>query len=129
MGDVVIPQDGPVSGRHPDGSEFVPPTADDLKARSRPEMLADRFGYPAEVGDQEWAKFVAGQAHEHTYLTGATPGAYTFNPAELDIVGANGRRLIVRWVPEGVYVGGCLITDPAAAEKLAEWITRESEDD
>lgn len=70
----------------------------------------------------------ADQAHEHTYQTPQVPGAYVTHPDQLDIVGVNGRRLIVRWVDEGVYVGGCLITDPFVAERLASWVTREDDD-
>lgn len=67
-------------------------------------------------------------AHEHTYETAELPGAYVTHPDQLDIVGANGRRLILRWVDDGVYVGGCLITDPGVADKLATMVTREDDD-
>lgn len=70
----------------------------------------------------------AAQAAEHTYQTDLPQGAYgNGHPAQQDIVGANGRRLILRWVPEGVYVGGCLITDREVAASLARFITREDE--
>lgn len=45
----------------------------------------------------------------------------------LAIVGANHRRLIARWTSAGVWVGGCLITDEAVADRLAAFITREDE--
>lgn len=68
------------------------------------------------------------QADENTYVTTEPQGAYgNGHPAQQDIVGANGRRLILRWTDEGVYVGGCLITDQAVAESLARFITREDE--
>lgn len=71
---------------------------------------------------------VVNQQAEHTYQTDLPQGAYgNGHPAQQDIIGANGRRLILRWVPEGVYVGGCLIADPEVADSLARFITREGE--
>lgn len=60
----------------------------------------------------------------------ARPGELEGATEELDtlgIVGANGRRLIARWAPDGVWIGGCLITDEAVADRLAAFITREDE--
>lgn len=70
---------------------------------------------------------LAGQAFNNTYETGA-PAGTTSSPAQLDVVGANGRRLIARWMPEGVWVGGCMIASREDAEKLAAFITREGDE-
>lgn len=55
------------------------------------------------------------------------PEGVAEEPSTLVIVGANHRRLIVRWTDEGVWVGGCLVTDEAVADRLAAFITREDE--
>jgi len=44
------------------------------------------------------------------------------------VIGANHRKLIARWDTDGLWLGGCLITDRGVAEKLASFITREDED-
>lgn len=67
------------------------------------------------------------QMDQHTYLTQAEPGV-TEAADQLDVVGANRRRLIARWTKEGVYVGGCLIADRADAEYLAAFLTREADE-
>jgi hypothetical protein len=42
--------------------------------------------------------------------------------SQVDVIGANHRRLIVRDTDEGLYVGGCVISNPAVARVLAEVI-------
>lgn len=101
------------------------------RARGRNDRRRDLYQVAAAViGSAAAAQVVdpvmTGQAATHTYETSAVPGA-TETPHQLDVVGANGRRLIMRWVPEGVWVGGCLITDQDVAGKLAAFITRENE--
>lgn len=82
----------------------------------------------AAIPAPDVADEVVNQQAEHTYRADLPEGAYgNGHPAQQDIVGANGRRLILRWVPEGVYVGGCLITDREVAESLVRFITREDE--
>lgn len=68
------------------------------------------------------------QGDEHTYLTGQTPGTCETSPWQLEVVGANGRRLIAHWSPDGLYVGGCLVASRENAEALARFITREADE-
>jgi hypothetical protein len=69
------------------------------------------------------------QADEHTYLTGERAGVNeTAAGDRLDLVGVNERRLIALWTDEGVWVGGCLITNRADAEYLAAFLTREADE-
>jgi hypothetical protein len=79
--------------------------------------------------DDERETQMQAQTEQHTYLTEAPEGV-TETPGQLDVVGANQRRLILRWEPDGsgVWIGGCLITNPADAEYLADFITREADE-
>lgn len=45
----------------------------------------------------------------NTYATGTEAGVWT-GRAGVELVGVNGRKLIVRDDPDGVYVGGVLVT-------------------
>lgn len=45
------------------------------------------------------------------------------------VIGANHRKLIARWDADGLWLGGCLITDREVAEQLVAFITREDESD
>lgn len=59
------------------------------------------------------------QMAQHTYVHQGDPGVYSHGPAPgyaADVVGANGRRLLVRDDPDGIYVGGALLTADIAAE-------------
>lgn len=49
-------------------------------------------------------------------------------PEMISVIGANRRRLIVRRDADGLWVGGCLITDREVAEGLAAFITREDDE-
>lgn len=62
------------------------------------------------------------QAEQHTYLTGGTPGV-SETPHRLDVVGANQRRLIAFRAPEGVWIGGCLVSSPEDLVRLSEWLS------
>lgn len=101
-----------------------------LKRRGRDASLMQIAA--AMVGTAPAAQVVAPeveqQAHQHTYLTRAEPGV-TETPWQLDVVGANHRRLIAYWAPDGgLYVGGCLIGDRSDAEALAAFILREADE-
>lgn len=65
---------------------------------------------------------MAGNAFMNSYETTGAPGV-TEMAHQLDVVGSNGRRLIARLTPEGVWLGGCLIANRADAEYLAAWLT------
>lgn len=66
----------------------------------------------------------------NTYeVAGTPPLAQHADPRTFVVVGANSRRLIARWNVDGVWIGGCLITDREHAEALARFITRESDGD
>jgi hypothetical protein len=51
------------------------------------------------------------QAFQHTYTASqGEPGVYPHGSGMVDAVGANGRRLLVRDDPDGVYIGGARFT-------------------
>lgn len=52
---------------------------------------------------------VAMDALLNTYATGTAPGVW-HTATGADLVGSNGRKLIVRDDPDGVYVGGVLVS-------------------
>lgn len=54
----------------------------------------------------------------NTYATGTAPGIW-HTATGCDAVGSNGRKLIVRDDPDGVYVGGCQISSPDDLRDLA----------
>jgi hypothetical protein len=93
--------------RHPDGEKREPYTADNLRAQ------ADEKPAPAELDVH---------AALNTYETpDRDPGVYgdagplaMHGPfgTETSVVGANGRRLIVREVAGNTWIGGCEIADP-----------------
>jgi hypothetical protein len=89
-------------------------------------QVVDPPVYTHKHGDRLCAEVPCARndADGHTYRTSAEPGVSS-DVSQIDIVGANGRRLIARWTPEGVYVGGCLISDADHADALASFITRE----
>jgi hypothetical protein len=65
---------------------------------------------------------LAADMRANSYLTGRDPGVYNPNMVGVPVgtvVGANGRRLLVADMPEGVYVGGVLISDPADLDEFA----------
>ncbi len=58
------------------------------------------------------------QANQHTYVHPGEPGIFLHGsagldrtPLCLDAVGTNGRRLLVRDDPDGVYIGGAMFTN------------------
>lgn len=61
------------------------------------------------------------QADQNTYLTGGTPGV-SQTPHRMDVVGANQRRLIAFRAPEGVWIGGCLVSSTEDLERLCAWL-------
>lgn len=61
------------------------------------------------------------QAFQHTYISQGAPGVYVHGQGMVDAVGDNGRRLLVKEMPEGVYVGGAVFSN-ASAMKLAAHI-------
>lgn len=66
------------------------------------------------------------QAAQHTYVSPGVPGVYPHGDRHgrhfaADAVGVNGRRLLVRDDPDGVYVGGALFTTEDAY-RLAAFI-------
>lgn len=62
-------------------------------------------------------------AHLNSYETGLTQGVYDHG-AMLSVVGANGRRLLIRDDADGVYVGGVLITEPVVLAAVAGLLGR-----
>lgn len=48
----------------------------------------------------------------------AVPGVYRNDP-QVSVVGENRRRLIVQRMPDGVWIGGCKVTDPDQLLELA----------
>ena len=59
------------------------------------------------------------QAFQHTYTASqGEPGVYPHGDRMVDVVGTNGRRLLVRDDPDGIYVGGAVL-DTMSAIKLA----------
>jgi hypothetical protein len=56
---------------------------------------------------------LAADAHENSYLTKQPPGVLSIGGPDMVgvVTGSNGRRLLVADMPEGVYVGGALISD------------------
>lgn len=63
---------------------------------------------------------IAADAQANSYQSGVPvpPGVYT-QAALTSVVGANERRILVADMPEGVYVGGVLISDPGDLANLA----------
>jgi hypothetical protein len=142
----VIPAaDGPASVRHPDGTQHDPYTADDVRERERAakpmhpsrdviDTLQGEINHLrariAELEQAEVTRELDVHAALNTYETplDTPPGAEQITPSMLVAVGENGRRLISRWLPEGVWVGGCLIATREHAEALAAFITREADE-
>jgi hypothetical protein len=46
------------------------------------------------------------------------PGVYRNDP-QVSVIGENRRRLIVQRMPDGVWIGGCKVTDPDQLLELA----------
>jgi hypothetical protein len=60
-------------------------------------------------------------ADPHAYQTPAEPGVRILTPRTVaEVVGANGRRLLVADMTEGVYVGSVLVTSAADLLEFAE---------
>lgn len=60
------------------------------------------------------------QAFQHTYTASqGEPGVYPHSGRMVDVVGENGRRLLVRDDPDGIYVGGALLTNSQALKLAA----------
>ncbi len=105
----------------------------DCPTASAPAPAGDPAGHgfptPSEPDVRSAVAAMDVHAALNSYETPGTPeGAYEVDVATMAVVGANGRRLIVRWQDEGVWIGGCLITDPAVAETLAVFVAREADE-
>lgn len=64
------------------------------------------------------------QSAQHTYVHQGEPGIYPHGNRDgrhfaVDAVGTNGRRLLVRDDPDGVYLGGAMFTDDDALKLAA----------
>jgi len=59
----------------------------------------------------------------NTYESPGVPPAVVAVPMGLDVVGANNRRLLVRQFDEGVWIGGCLISDRGNMEMLISYLS------
>lgn len=63
------------------------------------------------------------QAFQHTYVSQGEPGVFAHGPTPsyaADVVGTNGRRLLVRDDADGVYVGGALLTNEIVLDLIDE---------
>jgi hypothetical protein len=63
------------------------------------------------------------QMAQHTYVHQGEPGVYSHGPTPhyaADVVGTNGRRLLMRDDPDGLYVGGVLLTNELAIDLIDE---------
>lgn len=66
------------------------------------------------------------QAAQHTYLHPGEPGVYPHGVTPhyaADAVGINGRRLLIRNDPDGVYVGGALFSTELVFQLVSELAT------
>jgi hypothetical protein len=64
----------------------------------------------------------------NTYESPDRPAGFTAPaPGQAEVVGANGRRLLVRRMPEGLWIGGCLISDPVVLADLASFVSYEAD--
>lgn len=69
----------------------------------------------------------AAQAQEHTCDSAFTdPGLTRAGEGYAWVVGANERRLIIKRMGDGVYLGGCLISDRALLRELAAYLAAEA---
>jgi hypothetical protein len=59
----------------------------------------------------------------NTYESPGVPPTVVAVPMGLDVVGANNRRLLVRQFDEGVWIGGCLISDRGDLEMLVSYLS------
>lgn len=59
----------------------------------------------------------------NTYESPGVPPTVVAVPMGLDVVGANNRRLLVRQFDEGVWIGGCLISDRGHLEMLISYLS------
>lgn len=88
---------------------------------------AERAGVPYEEPSVEDGPDEQGaQAAEHTYQApeGTQQQATRPSPYQLEVVGANGRRLIAHRGQDGrVWVGGCEFADMAELRRFAGWLT------
>jgi hypothetical protein len=98
----------------------VPPATVEERAE---RAVADEYGIPAPAK----AEGLDVHAALNTYETSDHPSA-TETPNEISLVGSNGRRLVARWTTEGVWIGGCLVSQREHAEALAAFITREADE-
>jgi hypothetical protein len=64
----------------------------------------------------------------HAYQTDARPGVRRLGVAH-EVVGANGRRILVAASPEGVWLGSVLIAGPGALLNLADLLRGFAVDD
>lgn len=75
---------------------------------------------PASVADLD----VHAALNTYEVLPDAKPGVY-LNYPQVSVVGENRRRLIMQRMADGVWIGGCKVTDPddllEIANVLAFW--------
>jgi len=92
-----------------------PPDHDTLAADAREGYFRADISAAIRAADH-----VSADARENSYRTDLPPGVHDVITASVTsyVVGANGRRLLVAEMPEGVYVGGVLISD---VDDLAEF--------
>jgi hypothetical protein len=64
----------------------------------------------------------------HAYQTSAAPGVRLAGVAH-EVVGANGRRVLVANSPDGVWLGSVLLTDAGALLNLADLLRGYAVDD
>lgn len=67
----------------------------------------------------------------NTYEVSDRPQGITFGGTGRvevsEVVGANGRRLLLRDADDGIWIGGCLITDPFVLARLGAELTHAAE--
>jgi hypothetical protein len=112
-----------------EGVRFLRAPGSMIRARELGDAAQEIERLRARVAELEQAAPAAAldvHAALNTYevAAGVDPGVEDLTPSMLLVVGANHRRLVVRWQDEGVWVGGCLIAAREDAEALAAFITR-----
>jgi hypothetical protein len=65
---------------------------------------------------------LAGHAYNNTYETTDAPGTFRYAGERIDVVGINGRKLIALRSPEGIWIGGCLVTSASDLERLCAFL-------